>query len=135
MTVLATATDPRFDVSRVDIDREGPTYTIDTLADLRKDLGNDCHLFFITGADALTQIVSWRNFKQLAMLAHFVGVTRPGHVLHDAGLDANSVSLLEIPALAISSSDCRERVRTGRPISYLVPDAVARYVDKRGLYR
>jgi nicotinate-nucleotide adenylyltransferase len=134
MTVIATASNPRFSVSRVDIDRDGPTYTIDTLRDLRGQRGDDAELFFITGADALGQILTWRNAAELLELAHFVGVTRPGHVLADPGLPNGQVSLVEVPALAISSTDVRERVASGRPIWYLVPDGVVQYVAKRDLY-
>ncbi|HEX2705806.1 MAG TPA: nicotinate-nucleotide adenylyltransferase, partial [Candidatus Lustribacter sp.] len=84
MTVIATASNPRFSVSRVDIDRSGPTYTIDTLRDLHRQRP-DAELFFITGADALAQILSWKDIDELWELAHFIGVTRPGHVLSDAG--------------------------------------------------
>ena len=134
MTVIATASNPRFSVSRADVDRPGPTYTIDTLRDLRSERGTDVELFFITGADALAQILSWRDAPDLVDLAHFVGVTRPGHPLADPGLPDGRVSLVEIPALAISSSDCRERVRHNQPIWYLVPDGVVQYIAKRGLY-
>jgi nicotinate-nucleotide adenylyltransferase len=134
MTVIATASNPRFTVSRVDVDRGGPTYTIDTLIDLRK-LRPDAELFFITGADALAQIVSWRDNQQLFDLAHFIGVTRPGFHLADAHLPEGVVSLVEVPALAISSTDCRERVARGMPVWYLVPDGVVQYIEKRGLYR
>ena len=120
MTVVATASNPRFTVSRVDIDRPGVTYTVDTLRDLRR-LHPDAELFFITGADAMGQILTWKDVDELWDLAHFVGVTRPGHDLSDMGLGAD-VSLMEIPAMAISSTDCRERVRRGRPVWYLVPD-------------
>ena len=120
MTVIATASNPRFTVSRVDIDRGGPTYTIDTLTDLRR-LRPDAELFFITGADALAQIVSWRDNQQLFDLAHFIGVTRPGFHLADAHLPEGVVSLVEVPALAISSTDCRERVERGH--AGLVPRA------------
>ncbi|HEY3603177.1 MAG TPA: nicotinate-nucleotide adenylyltransferase [Sporichthyaceae bacterium] len=135
MTVIATSAHPRFSVSRVDIDREGPTYTIDTLRDLRTGRGPDAQFWFITGADALGAILSWRDPEQLFELAHFVGCTRPGHPLADPGLPGARVSLVEIPALAISSTDCRARVATGRPIRYLVPDGVVQYIAKRGLYR
>jgi nicotinate-nucleotide adenylyltransferase len=134
MTVIATASNPRFSVSRVDIDREGPTYTIDTLRDLREQANDDVELFFITGADALGQILTWRDADELLALAHFVGVTRPGHVLSDPGLPNGQVSLVEVPALAISSTDVRERVASGRPIWYLVPDGIVQYVAKRDLY-
>jgi nicotinate-nucleotide adenylyltransferase len=140
MTVVATAADPRFDVSRVDIDRDGPTYTVDTLRELRVEFaahhpGDAAEWFFITGADALSEILSWREPERITAAAHLVGVTRPGHVLSDLGLPASQVSLLEIPALAISSSDVRARVRAGQPISYLVPEGVAHLIAKHGLYR
>jgi len=135
MTVIATASNPRFSVSRVDVDREGPTYTIDTLRDLRGVLGEDVDLYFITGADALAQILSWRDADELFGLARFVGVTRPGFALSDAHLPEDTVSLVEIPAMAISSTACRERVALGRPVWYLVPDGVVQYIEKRGLYR
>jgi nicotinate-nucleotide adenylyltransferase len=132
MTVIATASNPRFTVSRVDVDRPGPTYTIDTLRDLR-DQRPDADLFFITGADALAQILSWKDVDELWSLAHFVGVTRPGHELHNLGRDED-VSLLEVPAMAISSTDCRNRVNEGNPVWYLVPDGVVQYIAKYGLY-
>lgn len=132
MTVVATASNPRFTVSRVDIDRPGVTYTVDTLRDLRR-LHPDAELFFITGADAMGQILTWKDVDELWDLAHFVGVTRPGHDLSDMGL-GDDVSLMEIPAMAISSTDCRERVRRGRPVWYLVPDGVVQYIAKHHLY-
>jgi len=134
MTVIATASNPRFTVSRVDLDRPGPTYTIDTLRDLHAQRPG-AELYFITGADALAQILSWKDIDELWGLAHFIGVTRPGHVLSDSGLPEDRVSLQEIPAMAISSSDCRSRVLVGEPVWYLVPDGVAQYIAKHGLYR
>jgi nicotinate-nucleotide adenylyltransferase len=135
MTVIATASNPRFHVSRIDIDRGGPTYTIDTLRELHRERGPETDLFFITGADALGNILTWRDADELLKLAHFIGCTRPGHRLTDPGLPDGQVSLVEIPALAISSTDCRERVRRGEPIWYLVPDGIVQYINKRGLYR
>jgi len=134
MTVIATAGDPRFSVSRVDIDRGGPTYTVDTLRDLRAVYGPDTDLAFITGADALAAILTWRDHTEVLAQAHFIGVTRPGHALVDPGLPQGSVSFVEVPALAISSSECRVRVAEHRPIRYLVPDGVVQYIGKRGLY-
>jgi nicotinate-nucleotide adenylyltransferase len=134
MTVIATASNPRFSVSRVDIDRPGPTYTIDTLRDLREIHGPDAELFFITGADALAKMMSWRDVDELLLLAHFVGCTRPGHQLSGDGLPDGRVSLIEIPALAISSTECRDRVEAGKPIWYLVPDGIVQYIAKRKLY-
>ena len=135
MTVIATASNPRFSVSRIDVDRPGLTYTIDTLLELRAEHGDDAELFFITGADALAQMLSWHRADDLFRLAHFIGVTRPGHQLADPGLPEGKVSLVEIPAMAISSTDCRERVRANQPIWYLVPDGIVQYINKRGLYR
>jgi len=136
MTVVATAADPRFDVSRVDIDRPGPTYTSDTLRDLREEFDDDqAEWFFITGADALSAILSWREPQEVLAMAHLVGVTRPGHVLADPGLPPGSITLVEVPALAISSTDVRARVRRAEPIRYLVPDGVAHLIAKHRLYQ
>ena len=141
MTVIATASTPRFSVSRVDIDRGGPTYTNDTLRDLRR-LNPDAELFFITGADALGSILTWQGWEELFSLAKFIGVSRPGYELTDSHvveavdqLPPDALTLVEVPALAISSTDCRARAASGRPIWYLVPDGVVQYVAKRGLYR
>ncbi|MGD0560694.1 MAG: nicotinate-nucleotide adenylyltransferase [Streptosporangiaceae bacterium] len=133
MTVIATASNPRFSVSRADIDRPGPTYTIDTLRDINK-AHPDADLYFITGADALAMLMTWHDVDELFSLAHFVGCTRPGHRLTGAGLPDGKVSLVEIPALAISSTECRARVAAGEPVWYLVPDGVVQYIAKRGLY-
>ncbi|MFR9804730.1 nicotinate-nucleotide adenylyltransferase [Pseudonocardia sp. RS010] len=133
MTVIATASNPRFHTSRVDIERAGPTYTADTLSDIHAALP-DAELYFITGADALSQILSWRKIDELFTLAHFVGVTRPGYELADAHLPKGAVTLVEVPAMAISSTDCRDRVAAGRPVWYLVPDGVVQYISKRRLY-
>jgi nicotinate-nucleotide adenylyltransferase len=134
MTVVATASNPRFTVSRVDIDRQGPTYTIDTLRDLHAQRP-DAELFFISGADAIAQILDWKDVRELWSLAHFVAVSRPGHSLTISGLPESEVSLLEVPALAISSTDCRSRVSRGFPVWYLVPDGVVQYISKHHLYR
>nr|WP_281258193.1 nicotinate-nucleotide adenylyltransferase [Leucobacter massiliensis] len=133
MTVIATASNPRFSVSRVDLDRDGPTYTVDTLRDLRRQYP-DAELFFISGADAVEQIVSWKDVDQLWELAHFIAVSRPGHELSLSGFSDEHISLLEVPALAISSTDCRERVGRGFPVWYLVPDGVVQYIAKHRLY-
>ncbi|MDR1806895.1 MAG: nicotinate-nucleotide adenylyltransferase [Propionibacteriaceae bacterium] len=138
MTVIATASNPRFSVSRVDIDRGGETYTVDTLRDLHSSRGPTTELFFITGADALSQILTWKGADELFELAHFVGVSRPGSELSWATVEhlpQDKVTLLEVPALAISSTDCRRRVAQGLPIWYLVPDGIVQYIAKRGLYR
>ncbi|MEV1332420.1 nicotinate-nucleotide adenylyltransferase [Micromonospora costi] len=135
MTVIATASNPRFQVSRVDIDRGGPTYTVDTLRDLHAEYGPKVELYFITGADALEKILSWKDLDEIFELAHFVGVTRPGFELTDKHLPADTVSLVQVPAMAISSTDCRARVARGEPVWYLVPDGVVQYIAKRRLYQ
>jgi nicotinate-nucleotide adenylyltransferase len=137
MTVIATASNPRFSVSRVDVDRHGPTYTIDTLTELHA-LRPGAELFFITGADALAQIVTWHDAARVFELAHFVGCTRPGTTIDEAtlaGLPAERVTIIEVPALAISSTECRARASVNEPVWYLVPDGVVQYITKRGLYR
>ncbi|HEX2419560.1 MAG TPA: nicotinate-nucleotide adenylyltransferase [Micromonosporaceae bacterium] len=135
MTVIATASNPQFHVSRVDIERGGPTFTVDTLRDLHRLYGDGIELFFITGADALDAMLSWKDTDVMFSLAHFVGVTRPGYELSDTHLPEAAVSLVEVPAMAISSSDCRARVAAGKPVWYLVPDGVVQYIAKRRLYR
>ncbi|AYF74045.1 nicotinate-nucleotide adenylyltransferase [Nocardia yunnanensis] len=140
MTVIATASNPRFSVSRVDVDRGKETYTVDTLRDLA-ELHPDADLYFITGADALASILTWQDWSELFELAKFVGVTRPGYELNIDHLadflrdyPAGTVTMVEIPALAISSSECRRRAGEGRPVWYLVPDGVVQYISKRHLY-
>lgn len=133
MTVIATASNARFSVSRVDIDRPGFTYTIDTLRDLREIYPDD-EFFFITGADILPQILDWKDADDMWELAHFVGVSRPGHAVPSSGLPENRVTVIEVPAMAISSTDVREREKIGVPIWYLVPDGVVQYIRKYGLY-
>jgi nicotinate-nucleotide adenylyltransferase len=141
MTVVATAANPRFSVSRVDIDRGGPTYTKDTLRDLQA-LNPDSDLYFITGADALASILAWQDLDELFAAARFVGVSRPGYELNREhlagvleGLPEDALSLVEIPALAISSTDCRQRAAEGHPLWYLMPDGVVQYISKSDLYR
>jgi nicotinate-nucleotide adenylyltransferase len=134
MAVIATASNPQFSVSRIDIDRQGPTYTIDTLTELRAGRP-DADLVFITGADAVSQIGGWKCVENLWDLAQFVAVSRPGHELTISTLPVRGVSLLEVPALAISSTDCRKRVNRGFPVWYLVPDGVVQYISKHHLYR
>lgn len=133
MTVIATASNPRFTVSRVDIDRAGPTYTVDTLRDLHAATP-DAEFFFISGADAVAQIFEWKDVSEIWDLAHFIAVSRPGHELSLSGLSGKHVSLLEVPALSISSTDCRSRVARGYPVWYLVPDGVVQYIAKHKLY-
>ncbi|MGZ4109675.1 MAG: nicotinate-nucleotide adenylyltransferase [Actinomycetota bacterium] len=138
MTVVATASNPRFSVSRAEIDREGPTYTVDTLRQFG-DEHPDAELYFITGADAMLEIFDWKDPEGILSLAHFIAATRPGYDLRRFEAAASThhpkVTTMDIPALAISSSDIRERVREGRAIRYLLPEGVKSYIEKQGLYR
>ena len=139
MTIIATASNPRFKVSRIEIEREGSTYTVDTLRRVRDEYGPDTELFFVTGADAILEIVNWKDAEEALRLAHFIAATRPGYDLarFEAGGAARHprVSVMHIPALAISSTDIRERVRKSQPIRYLVPEGVQMHIEKAGLYR
>lgn len=139
MTVIATASNPRFRVSRLEVDREGTTYTVDTLRSLRAEVGDDVDLFFISGADAILEIFQWKDPEELFDLANFIAATRPGYdiALFEATAPTSHprISVMNIPALAISSTDVRARVAAGRPIRYLVPEGVNSYVQKAGLYR
>ena len=134
MTVIATASNPRFHVSRIEVDREGPTYTVETLRALAAE-HPDAELYFITGADAMLEILEWKESGEVLSLAHFIAATRPGYDLTRFESQHANVSLMSIPALAISSTDVRARVGEGRPIRYLVPEGVKSYVEKAGLYR
>ena len=136
MTVIATASNPKFTVSRVDIERPGITYTVDTLRDIKR-MRPDSDLFFITGADAVAEIMRWKDANRMWDLAKFVAVSRPGYSssLDDLQVPAQRVDTLEIPALSISSTDVRRRSARGMPVWYLVPDGVVQYINKHGLYR
>jgi nicotinate-nucleotide adenylyltransferase len=142
MTVIATASNPDFEVSRIEIDRPGDTYTVDTMLALRDLYGPRAELFFISGADAVREILTWKNADQFAGLCTFIAATRPGYdgELGSEGLTGHPVPVpavesMEVPALAISSSDIRDRVASHRPIRYLLPEAVSAYIEKNGLYR
>jgi nicotinate-nucleotide adenylyltransferase len=139
MTVIATASNPAFAVSRSEIDHPGPTYTVDTLRRLRSELGRRTRLYFITGADAVLHILTWKDRDEVLALAEFIAATRPGHDLAKLAdrLPGSGERLhpMEIPMLAISSTEIRARVARGAPIQYLVPDGVVRYVASKGLYR
>ena len=139
MSVIATASNPRFSVSRIEVDRAGPTYTVDTLRELKGLDGDEVDLFFVTGADAMLEILQWKDPEEILALAHFIAATRPGYDLTRFEAEAPTrhpnVSVMNIPALAISSTDIRKRVGEGRPIRYLVPEGVKSYIEKAGLYR
>jgi nicotinate-nucleotide adenylyltransferase len=134
MTVLAAASHERFAVSRLELDRSGPTYTVDTMEALKQFYGDGVALFFIVGHDALAKLGTWHRVERLASLIEVVAVSRP-----EAGTAARddswpSVTHLHIPEVAISSTEVRERVRTGRPIDYLVPPEVEDYIRRNSLY-
>ena len=136
MTVLGTASHERFAVSRTEVDRTGPTYTADTMEGLRDFYGSGTSLYFIIGADAVQKVDTWRGVERLVGLAEFIAVARPGagntvHPLNTSIL----VHKLAIPGVDISSTDVRARVAEGRPIDFLVPASVARYIRRCGLYR
>jgi nicotinate-nucleotide adenylyltransferase len=142
MTVIATASNPRFSVSRIEVEREGPTYAVDTLQELRRTAEEEVELYFITGADAVLEIFQWKDPEEVLSMAHFIAATRPGYDLarleEAAPTDAVGqprISVMDIPALAISSTDVRRRVRDGEPIRYLVPEGVLAYIHKMGLYK
>ncbi len=144
MTLLATMTNEQFAVSRVEIDRPGPSFTIDTIETLR-ETHEASNLFYITGADAILQVVrgEWERSAELLSLCQFIAASRPGFPLNAEEMRRSNatrrrldnVHVMEIPALAISSTDIRKRVTAGRPIRYLVPDPVESYIAKHGLYR
>ncbi len=147
LTVIATAPNPDFVVSRLEIERKGPSYTVDTLLELHERYGPETDLFFITGADAVWEILAWKDAERLVELTEFIAATRPGyslekfkklHVLPEGkGREKGKprVSIIEIPSLAISSTDIRRRVREDRPIRYLVPEGVASYILKSGFWK
>jgi len=135
MVVLATITNPYFRVSRVEIERPGPSYSVDTVRYFRSLWGDDTEIFFITGADAFAQISGWNNPEELLRLCTFVAASRPGYTLSLPEVFRERVRVIEVSALAISSSEIRRRVRQGESIKYLLPEAVENYIYKNGLYR
>jgi len=146
MTVIGTSANKNFFVSRMEIDRKGKTYTIDTIRELKKIYGEKARLYFITGADAILEILTWKKTEEILQLCRFIAATRPGYniskiqelkeeLLNKTKNNAEKISVMEVPALAISSSDIRKRVREGRPIDYLVPEGVSNYILKHGLYK
>lgn len=141
MVKVAIADNPSFEISRMEIDRKGPSYTVDTLRALHGDYP-DSSLYFITGTDALREIFFWRESDEILKLTNFIAASRPGFEAQDF-LDqalkehpevAGRISLLEVPALAISSTDIRARVSRGQSIRYLLPEAVCRFIEDKALY-
>lgn len=142
MTLLAVDANPAFEVSRIEIDRQGYSFTIDTVREFRRLYGEKTEIFFITGADAILEIMNWKSASRLIELCSFIAATRPGFDLTElsrlfSGLPreyGEKIHPMEVPALAISSTDIRRRVREGRPIKYLLPDLVELYLRKHCLY-
>lgn len=143
MTVLATSANPYFEVSRTEIEREGHSYAIDTVNYFQSIMRKSCEVFFITGADAILEIVTWKDVEELIEKCTFIAATRPGfnlNILRNKLLNRltevhmKKIIPLEVPAMAISSTDIRERVRKGRSIRYLLPEAVENYIIKNDLY-
>ena len=139
MVRLATRDNPRFRVSEVDLKREGPSYSVDTLDDLREQ-EDDAQLYFLVGYDTLMDIPHWREPKRLMNLAHLVTVVRPGYAIDFEVLERvmpgvrHNVTLLEIPEVGISSTEVRRRIAAGKSVRYWVPEPVAEYIRQRGLY-
>ncbi|NLA58363.1 MAG: nicotinate-nucleotide adenylyltransferase [Firmicutes bacterium] len=142
MTLLAIMSNPYFEISRVDLDRGRVTYTVDTLTDLRKELPPDVNMYFITGADAILEILSWKEPGRVLSLAEFIAVTRPGYGLDRLSTALGSlyeefqdrIHILEVPPVGISSTDIRRRLAQGRSVRYLVPETVFTYIKNQGLY-
>lgn len=137
MTIMATVNNPGFAVSDLEIKRGGLSYTYDTVKRFKQKLGSNTEVFFITGADAIIELTQWMRIEDLARECRFIGATRPGYHLSMPlpKYLKNSVSFMEVPALAISSTDIRQRVREGEPIHYLLPETVEMYIRKNRLYR
>jgi nicotinate-nucleotide adenylyltransferase len=136
MTRLAVESDPLFRVSTCDIEREGATYAVDTVADVRAEYDEDVELYFIIGADSLENLHTWHRVEELCKAVKFIALNRPGHSRREVDTSFGAqVEFIDMPAVDVSSTECRQRVRDGQPIRYLVPDAVEAYVREHGLYR
>ncbi len=142
MTSLAVMSNPHFFVSPVEINVQTSTYTIDTVRHFSCGDQSGPEIFFITGADAILEIFSWKDYEELLNLCTFIAVSRPGYSLNifretlnkNVPLMKHKVHLLEIPALAVSSTFIRDRVALGKTIKYLTPEPVEQYIKKHGLY-
>jgi len=143
MVVLATQDNPWFTVSRIELERPGPSYTVDTVAALRREWGEEVDIYFIMGADAVAELLTWHEPERLLHLCHVVAATRPGYDPASVEMSVRMVeerfhakiTLLHTPGTAISSHEIRARVRAGKSLRYLVPPAVEEYVHNHGLYR
>lgn len=143
MTVLATSSNPCFEVSRIEVDKDELSYTVDTVKDLLRIYGEGSEIYFITGADAVLELLTWYKIQELLTLCRFIAVTRPGFDKRELEQKIGEITskydgeiiCIEVPLLSISSTDIRERSRNGKPVKYLLPEAVEEYIDKNGLYK
>ncbi len=141
MVRLAIARNPRFTLSRVDVDREGPTYTIDTIRLLRRQYGEGTDLYFIMGMDSLANLPTWHKPEELVHLCCLAVLNRPGYKVDLDELEAKvpgvreRIIFIPSPALEVSATDLQRRVRDGEPIDHLVPEAVAAFIYEQGMYR
>lgn len=143
MTVLAINDNPFFKVSRMELDRSGYTYTIDTLKQFSEQYGQNAQLFFISGADAVLDILTWKDVGEVLHYCTFIAATRPGYPIEKLAqklceleeLYGKEVFPMEVTGLDISSTDIRRRIKEGLSVKYLLPDSVERYIEKNGLYR
>jgi nicotinate-nucleotide adenylyltransferase len=143
MVEMAVATNPNFEFSRIEIDREGYTYTVDTLEELQTYYGSEAKLFFIIGSDVLAELVTWKSYEKVFSMCEFIAVRRPcfkeetfpgllGHLRNDLGA---KIHVTDAPLIDISSTAVREKARRGSSIKYLVPENVEKYILENGLYR
>ncbi|HPM00281.1 MAG TPA: nicotinate-nucleotide adenylyltransferase, partial [Bacillota bacterium] len=143
MTALATSSNSGFEVSRLEVDKAGITYTFDTMKELRNIYGEAPAIYFITGADAVLELLTWYKLGELLTLCKFIAVTRPGFdickleqkIAEITSKYDGEIICLEVPLLEISSTDIRERIRSGKPVKYLLPEEVEAYIHKNGLYK
>ena len=143
MTVLATANNPFFEVSDIELKRDGYTYTVDTLKEFIKIYGENTRFYFITGADAVMEILTWKDVSTILKLCRIVSAYRPGSDINKfrsmvdelERVHRSNIHLIEVPALAISSTEIRERVKSGITIKYLLPEKVEKYILEKGLYK
>ena len=143
MTALATSSNSGFEVSRLEVDKAGITYTFDTMEELRSIYGEAPEIYFITGADAVLELLTWYKIGELLTLCKFIAVTRPGFdiwkleqkIAEITSKYDGEIICLEVPLLEISSTDIRERIRSGKPVKYLLPEEVEAYIHKNGLYK
>ena len=142
MTLLATITNPYFEVSKIEIDNDEVSYTINTIRKLKEIYQKNTELYFITGADAICELDSWKNVEELLHSASFIAATRPGldskvvdEKINELEIKNNAhIRKINVPALAISSTDIRDKIKKQQSIKYLLPESVEYYIYKHGLY-